>query len=1495
MGDDSAAVSILAQLGLDYTPAIIATEQFTRRLEALNKQIFAMGEAARQAVKGVGVAFAGASTGASPVGGSGTKTNQTQEDLIRLNSGILLTTRAYGQLTDAEKAAQTASKDYSKEAGTVADVSKKVGDTTDKTNNQLTQFGAALQRRLGWFIAGKMFYGTINLLKNLVKEFSAIESQMVVIERVSSEVNFQYDEMKTKLLDLGVAYGQTWDTVSDVAIKWAQAGYNMQDTITLTEKSLLALNVAELNSKMATEGLIAIMAQWGFSAKDLSLVIDKLNITADRYAVTTTDLVEALQRSSGTAQAMNLTFDETLGMITTMRTSSGRLGREVGNALSTILSYITRISTLQVLADNGINVYANSAKTKLKPAIDIIGAIAEKWSGNSDMVTDEMITMAESAGLYSKELATAIDKEEEWNDLQKIGVETAVAGVRRRNYLIGLMRNFVQVQEVMNDLEYASGYSIRENTKAMDTLQKKTEALKASMTKLADVVGSGGLLTVLTMGSDALLGMSKAASGAGKDIMGLVGTVATITTLTVALQLLAKQFEVLKGFSGLKFGWVVAIATAIGLTVELISKIHDMEQADIDTTNAVGALGMQYNDLNEKLSKMIKGSEEYNKTAKKLQEVTNQIGAAQASLVVSYDDMGNVMELNSVNLGKQIDKYRDLNTEISALTGNYANASEAMKEYLIEQLSITDPAANVLFTYRDEEERRWALFDSYSSATSDQEQEDIKKAMEEIKVANEARIDYLTDVFGPDVLALLKAPMSDVIVFLNGYIKDEAKSTMLEEYSRELLVLRGKQEQFRKDLQAGKEDLAAIENTKNIFGESLWNQEQEDKYNAIMNGYNELEKVRYRALALINGNRGNWLAAKSAIEKANAGLRETDARIKEIQSVKSDIVRENGIDIDLLLGGIGTSWDSKTLDAIETSVVSVADKFVILNAILDANASKIALLDSKQQRLYGPALANSIKAENILLQARLGILERIQEQNKSELKELKTGLSGFGFTFDADGFISNYNVILDGLALVSQGYREGSEEAQAALDNYEKAENMAAKYITVLASDYGDIAVQIQDTKNLIADNNDEIVKATEVTYDYADAVSKLERVSRFSGSTIEDQIDLLRKYASTAKLTYNQVYDLQDEMSEKYLRLLEDQHEQLKNTLDSEIESIQDSADSAVEALRGTIEGLQDELDALDEESETHDYETEMARLEKERAYWSVRTGREAAENLARIEEEIKEKQYDRNEELRRNEIQDEIDANEDEIARIEKEAQDKIDALQDAYDLIEIAFEDHAANITAYAGTMAESAFDAWNTKYFIPLQEALESGDFGAVSGIMAGFAQTSQNQSIFALASSIVQLKQRWANATTDEARKTIANEATVFYNQLSKIGEVDATKQIGIGWDIYRMLKSLGYEGAAAYVGTLPQAHTGAEVMSYGAAELRPGELVFPPDLSSKLQSLIGVLTGQSQGVINQNKSINIENLLHIDKNYMEDDVDASLLSKEIYRAILNVK
>lgn len=690
MADGGGIPEVISRFTVDYSPAIQQTKLLAEYTQMLDNQLRNLRITAADIGKGISVGFH------QPMQSGQVILDRHGKVLVDLSS-------------KAEKVAASTK--------TVDVVTREHVRTVRQTAEAYNVLASQWERRVSWFLAGAGFYGLIRQLRQAINTFRQIEMDMVVIARTTDDVTFNLQLMRDELQNLGMQYGYTWETVSDIAIRWTQAGYDMQDTLEQTRVGLLALNVAEMDVQMASQGMIAIMSQWGFTAKELETVVDKLNITSDNFAVTTGDLIDALVRCSGAARAVGLTFEETIGIITATRVATGRAGREVGNAVNTILSFIMRQMTINKLMESGIEVFADAAQTKLRPAMEILADIAAKWSDNVEDMPEQLLEIAEQTGFLSEEMAELAGLQQEWTDLQKIDIETAAAGVRRRSFFIALLRNFAQVQEVVNNMHDVEGYSMRQNIMTMETLEKRYQQLQVAIEQLAVTLGDIYLMDLLKIMVDLTRKGIEAFNGMGSALQSLI-------TIFIALNVVKSGFVALLKMSGLyttklsvltaeaakaqaayaiaatkaaaatgakaaasmaaaeaakveaaaaaaaAAAWKIKV-TVMTLGISLIiagiatyllhlKKIRDEEKVYRETLAAVSE---ELDRLDGIMDRTIEDTAEYNRALEQKRSIVSSIAERYPSLIEGYDEENHLLILNEEALRKAREEQELLNKE----------------------------------------------------------------------------------------------------------------------------------------------------------------------------------------------------------------------------------------------------------------------------------------------------------------------------------------------------------------------------------------------------------------------------------------------------------------------------------------------------------------------------------------------------------------------------------------------------------------------------------------------------------------------------------------------------------------------------------------------------------------------------------------------------------------------------------------------------------------
>lgn len=458
-----------------------------------------------------------------------------------------------------------------------------------------------------------------------IKVIRDVETAGVDLARVLDLTAEQTQKITTDMFNIAVAYGRSFQDTADITLRFAQAGHSQSESLSMTQNALLAMNTAELDAVNSTESMIGILQQWGMDATELIDVIDKLNYTADNNAITTQDLVDGLLKASGVAKVANLSFEDTIGILTAMKESSGAAGKEVGNAFKSILSYIQRPMSLEWFDANGIQVYADESKNALLPMMDILKNMSESWKKFSSSQQDSLMSQMDAAGLFTEEMAEVAGATEDYaayveastaatdqlNTAEARNQANMAAGVYRRNYYVALMENFSKATQVSKEALDAEGHSAAENEKYMQTLEAKYQQLIASLQQLAVEAGNAGLMDLAKGAVDAASSVTKLIRGTGGlknaliTISGLLAiieknkiakaitpSIQTIQTLRIKLHLLSKDIESAGGgFKGLWaaikpqgisisgiVGIIGAVTTVIGIVSSAVSAYNQKQQ-----------------------------------------------------------------------------------------------------------------------------------------------------------------------------------------------------------------------------------------------------------------------------------------------------------------------------------------------------------------------------------------------------------------------------------------------------------------------------------------------------------------------------------------------------------------------------------------------------------------------------------------------------------------------------------------------------------------------------------------------------------------------------------------------------------------------------------------------------------------------------------------------------------------------------------------------------
>ena len=361
-------------------------------------------------------------------------------------------------------------------------------------------------------------------VKQTIDEMVEMEYQMVQIDRVLNDSSLNIDIYRDKLIQMAHDYGNSFENVADITLRLAQAGYDAQESLALTEKTLLALNTAELDATQATDDMVAVMAQWGLmtgtasqQAETYGNIIDKINKVADNFPTTSADILDALKKTSSAFNLAGASIDETIATIVAAEKASQRGGKTIGTALSNIIQQLKADNKLDLAEELGLNFFTDAKKTEFRPIMEIFAEMSERMEKLKNEGKESSVEMQ---GL-----------------LEMFTVFRRNIGASLLSEMAGEDSTYAEVLKTSLD---SVGYSLQENSKHMQTAKAAQAQFNAELLKLKTQIWEGGLEDVfrelLSLGTDLVGGISKII-----DKFGLMPTV--LGTATMAYTALNKSVQ----------------------------------------------------------------------------------------------------------------------------------------------------------------------------------------------------------------------------------------------------------------------------------------------------------------------------------------------------------------------------------------------------------------------------------------------------------------------------------------------------------------------------------------------------------------------------------------------------------------------------------------------------------------------------------------------------------------------------------------------------------------------------------------------------------------------------------------------------------------------------------------------------------------------------------------------------------------------------------------
>lgn len=432
------------------------------------------------------------------------------------------------------------------------------------------------------------------------------------------------------------------------ASMFRKSGFNDSDAAILAKVAASYQNVADtaVSAEDAAASIVSQIRAFGKDANFATHVIDAYNEVANNFNVGTNGLSKAMEIAASGMATYGNSFEQVIGLVTSGTEIMQGRSSQVARGLSTIAARI--VKNQDALAEYGITV--ENVDGSLKSTFDVLSELKPKW----DSMTDA----------------------------QRTALGDTIAGQNQYKVLASVMQNFGHAADATKTALESAGSAAQENSKYMESLEAKQQALKAEFEDFANRVLSKDLVSGFINAGTAMLNFANNDVGAAitrigvlsTGITGLVGIVGQTVGKMAEVGLQLKNLGVGGGsFLGLlSSGKLALIIGGVTLAVTALVEIIRALKASYDAAHP------SFEDANKNLENT---QNEIKNTTDKLKEYREQLEKLDD---VNVEDRGASWQNERSELELNIEasqSYLDILERIAELQGQQTYAADRPSGY----------------------------------------------------------------------------------------------------------------------------------------------------------------------------------------------------------------------------------------------------------------------------------------------------------------------------------------------------------------------------------------------------------------------------------------------------------------------------------------------------------------------------------------------------------------------------------------------------------------------------------------------------------------------------------------------------------------------------------------------------------------------------------------------------------------------------------------------
>jgi TP901 family phage tail tape measure protein len=283
------------------------------------------------------------------------------------------------------------------------------------------------------------------------------ESASIDLQKVLGDNTDKLGEAEQNATDLSNAYGVASTEILQSTANFKQAGFSIEDAMTLAKDSLDLVIAGEVSASESSDILVRSLKGFGEPASEAGRLIDILNGVSNEYATNVRELATGMSDLSPIAHVMGLSMEETAGILTPVIEIFGS-GSEAAIALKTGLLKLIDDSKPVAEALASIGVAQKDSNGNLRAGKDILADVGEAFK--------------------------TVDEN------QKLFVASQLVGIQQAARMVTVFNDMDKAIAITNTALGSAGSASAEVALRLESAEVKLERFKTGFDNLAIAVGN---------------------------------------------------------------------------------------------------------------------------------------------------------------------------------------------------------------------------------------------------------------------------------------------------------------------------------------------------------------------------------------------------------------------------------------------------------------------------------------------------------------------------------------------------------------------------------------------------------------------------------------------------------------------------------------------------------------------------------------------------------------------------------------------------------------------------------------------------------------------------------------------------------------------------------------------------------------------------------------------------------------------------------------------